>query len=716
MLRVNKIQFIFAILLCFCVAAFAETTPTEEDVNKLSQQSKQTYDDFLNQTFEIRMRYEYFGRFNDPCDKELTRKLALTAVNDLDAIANNQLNLKKTIETYQKDDWETRYGQTGLWRRAASDLFKTTMTRLEVQYYLALAFDQPGQTDILHQIITQLDTLGNPANSPYWHLLKAKTLALLSTTDPAYKSLAKNELDFIFAQKDVPCFALFKAEMEMIKLTGKSKALADQIAQTECKYDNEITLMLACLEHRFEPESLEKTLTLFSLAKDMFGRIVIDDLHARYKKDIFADVNSLPITAYEVEQAASVVSGVGLENYASLFERLVSSPKYRTPSLLFITGRALIDSSPAKTTRLWIDASRLMKAKSNGMSPEKIARLALGSSGKLHSNDCPLILEAYDNYLLIANPDSDTDFNIIEYTYASVLDSCGENKRSNQLLEKIASTSGQYQNHAKFELISQKLQQNQSAMLMEQLAGLIHAIPEKLSLRDDAITLYCQTLLADANAQSAQKVLDILASNDSKPKFNLFKAQAFGQLGRLEESARFLSQALDANDVSIALQAVSLLTEILDRIESWQQDANDFNAMLRNCVILAESVKNEQSDVIVAEISIFDGKKIAIANENDPVWLRPKARLLMTQNDFNEAAQLWAKIAELKRNDPAARYNWWQAKFYELDCLAKSPQADKQNILHTIEVLQSSYTDIPLPWAEKLDSLKQQCGFNPPAN
>jgi hypothetical protein len=37
-------------------------------------------------------------------------------------------------------------------------------------------------------------------------------------------------------------------------------------------------------------------------------------------------------------------------------------------------------------------------------------------------------------------------------------------------------------------------------------------------------------------------------------------------------------------------------------------------------------------------------------------------------------------------------------------------QPDRQNIRHTIEVLQSSYADIPRPWAEKLDGLKEICG------
>jgi hypothetical protein len=88
----------------------------------------------------------------------------------------------------------------------------------------------------------------------------------------------------------------------------------------------------------------------------------------------------------------------------------------------------------------------------------------------------------------------------------------------------------------------------------------------------------------------------------------------------------------------------------------------------------------------------------------------------MAQDSFEQSARLWAKIAELRRNDNPAQnqksWRWWQAKFYELDCLAKSPDADKHNIAHTIDVLFNSFSDIPSPWAEKFSRLKEQLRDN----
>jgi hypothetical protein len=96
--------------------------------------------------------------------------------------------------------------------------------------------------------------------------------------------------------------------------------------------------------------------------------------------------------------------------------------------------------------------------------------------------------------------------------------------------------------------------------------------------------------------------------------------------------------------------------------------------------------------------------------------LRCRARLRTKQGRFNEAAPLWAKIAEMRRRESteAARrsHRWWRAKFYELYCWARLPQTQKEDILHALEVLENSFTDIPPPWAEKLAALKQSCGYS----
>jgi tetratricopeptide (TPR) repeat protein len=237
--------------------------------------------------------------------------------------------------------------------------------------------------------------------------------------------------------------------------------------------------------------------------------------------------------------------------------------------------------------------------------------------------------------------------------------------------------------------------------------------------------LYCRIAPARDSNDSARQVLDILDTAEPTQNFpyDLYRAQANFQLGRLEDSARFMSKAIDTNDISIAPQAVALLSEILDKIELWQQNAVDYNQLLKNCETLAEytfkSADTAQNNLLLAEVLILHGKRVnrpLPSNNEDIIWLRVMARMLMAQNKFEQAVKLWAQIAEPKRNQSAEQshksYGWWRAKYYELDCISKLPSANLKDIHHAIEVLQSTYTEIPAPFAEKLDLLKQRCVIN----
>ena len=115
----------FALLTISLPAIAADSFPTAQDINDAAQKAKQTYDSFFTQTFTIRMQYEYSGRFLNQQDKDTLCEAARQTSADLEQIANTQLAMKQAIESYQKDDWETLFGQTGLWRKLTADLTHT---------------------------------------------------------------------------------------------------------------------------------------------------------------------------------------------------------------------------------------------------------------------------------------------------------------------------------------------------------------------------------------------------------------------------------------------------------------------------------------------------------------------------------------------------------------------------------------------------------------
>ena len=93
----------------------------------------------------------------------------------------------------------------------------------------------------------------------------------------------------------------------------------------------------------------------------------------------------------------------------------------------------------------------------------------------------------------------------------------------------------------------------------------------------------------------------------------------------------------------------------------------------------------------------------------DVNFLRCRARLLAEQGKFNKAAKVWAQVAQMRKKDMTPEnqrsWKWWRAKFYDLDCWSKSPKTQKQEVLHTIDVLKNSFDNIPPLWAEKLNLL-----------
>ena len=341
----------------------------------------------------------------------------------------------------------------------------------------------------------------------------------------------------------------------------------------------------------------------------------------------------------------------------------------------------------------------------------------------------------------------------LEYLYATILNNCGQVEKSKILLEKIANRpTGHWRNRAKLDLITTAIQQSQPinrerhSELLKQLDNLItdcRRRNEDNKLRTEVINVYCRLLLESKEKASARKILDILTDVEIAidPNLNLFKANALRQLVRLEESADCLLAAIGLDRTDYVIEAMALLSEIINKIDQLQEQSNDFQKLVGNCEKIAKYCERIslstfglvpvlKARIYLAEISIFavlskQEKLSAIEKllndlpnneKNDNAdFTRCRARLLTAQGRYAEAARLWAQIAKIHKNETNGAYQrtwkWWRAKFYELDCFAKIPQTEKQDILHTIEVLESSFTDIPPLWAEKLDLLKQKCRF-----
>jgi hypothetical protein len=757
----NKYTSKIATTLCMVVlflpadTMLANPLPTEELINNLAENAKLTADTFMQQSFKLRMQYEYSGKFLTADDKENLHNLAKSTGDKLQTIVKEQETLKQQIEDYKGDDWENKYGSTGLWRKSAEDLFRTTFYKCEIDFYLALASEQPQRNEILHKILAQIDSMFSHALSNAVKLLKIKTLILLAETEPEYRTEAKNalySLDMIYP--DTPCEFDIRRQIQKIKFSDKISPdqvnkLTDYFFKIDCTDDFELILSLAILQLQSKQfEAFEKTASLWPQTKDFIGSLILSDLSHRIEQQ-----QSLQqISIFEAELATQAAWKNETKNHKKLLSCLSNTEEFQTPLILYVTATTLTKSSPAEAVNLLVKASELQQQqKSDRLNIEscKIAEQAAQLAYNLFIADslnCPLALQAFENYYTMAGGKIDEE---LEYLYTVILNNCSQDTKAKEVLEKIADRpAGNWRNRARLDLILQAIQkagdtQEQKSEILKKLRDFIlscHGQDENNNeLRMEAMTIYCQSLLESKDKISAEKVLEISTKAETTRGINLdlFKAQALQQLGRLDESAHYMLLAIQDDSGSLAPIVLELLAEVVEKIDEFETKPDNPYSLqiMENCKKLAQfcysTLNDRQSGLFLAEISVFAADKnrenlleadkllnnlAADAQDEDVDLLRCRARLLCEQAEFDEAARLWAKIARIQKNKlPEANqqsWKWWRAKFYELYCWSKCPQTKTEQVLHTIEVLENSFSNIPPLWTEKLNSLKHLCRSN----
>ncbi|MHC4481910.1 MAG: hypothetical protein ACYSW4_00015 [Planctomycetota bacterium] len=727
----------------------ANTLPTSEDINSLAEKARLAVDTFMQKSFELRLRYEFTEKFLTQDDRENLHELAKKTSDDLQAIADSQKTLKQQIEDYEGNDWDDRYGSTGLWRKLVKDIYTSSISKCEIDFYLALSAPQLQRNKILQKIPAQIDSLDQTVDTVYAQFLKVRIFAVLARTDPAYKPLAKKQFDLLAERSDMKHSTAFRISIERIKLLGPTgpdelNKLAVAILQSNCADDIELVLSLASLQRRHDPEAFERTVQKLPRIEDFLSSSILSELFFHIGR---GQLDLQKVSTFEAELVAQAVWKNGPGEHKTLLEHLASTQRLQTPLILYVAAVALADSSPTKGVNLLIKASTLQQSqKSNRLDIEpcsiakQAARLAYNVFAEDHRH-CQLAIKAFENYCTMAGEKIDEE---LEYLYTIVLNSCGRAEKCKKLLQKIADRpAGKWRHRARLELIKQAVRniQKPHSQLLNQLTDFMAdcAASNEQQLLTEAMTIYCQVFLESDDKTGAAKVLNILNKAEAADKANLsvFKSKLLWKLDRPDESVECMVKVCHPNRRQHALEAEKLLSQVIDQIEQLQQRTNDFHKLIKNSQTIAQYCKQisittygliaaDTARLYLAEISIFAAQKnqqellevdkllnnLAIDGLGDNIdFLRCRARLLAGQAKFAEAARLWAQIAGIRKSEshsPNQRsWKWWRAKYYELYCWSKCPQTEKDSLLHTIEVLENSFTDIPPLWAEKLNSLKQ---------
>ena len=646
--------------------ALADEPATLQDVQTLAQRADLAAEAFMQKSFQLRMQYGYSGRFLNPLEKEKLSGLAESASESLQQIENDQRRLKQQIEDYGDGDWEQRYGVTGLWRQRHNDIYSTELAKCRIDYYSALAVEQPKRNEILLKILSRIDSLNQTYKQPGPTIIKGKVLALLGMTQPSYKMLAIKEFDAFDVYSDISRPA--NAAVEKIKLTGLAEpnelnALVEILRQSPFDTYPELILSLMFLQRRHDPDGLEETLKIWPQAQSIFGSLVLADL----SDQIARRQDPEEISSLEAELAAYAAWQEKPYEYRELLERLAESEKTRTPLTVYVGAVSLAESEPARSAGLLIEAAYLQQKQPNELLelfPAQIASQASYLAYNLFTyepNQCQIVIEVFDSYAALAKGKMLEE---LEYLYATVLKDCGRVDKSTDLLQKIAEQpSGHWAEAAKLELIAQTIRRKKYE-------------PQQIN---DLLERFKNSIAQSRDCDYAPEVMHLLT--EAVGTMEQFAEDDSGFVSNCKELARFCFDCLEGNPKQ---KAALLLVEV-SAIQLPQQSAlADFEQLLES---LAEDNMRDNVD-----------------------FIRCSARLAIAQRKFDTAAKLWSKIAQITKDDTTAAgtrtWKWWRAKYYELYCWANYDPAKKQQITHNIEVLRNSFDDIPLFWAEKLDRLK----------
>jgi len=744
--------------LAFWLLAFGvyadDTLPSAEDIKELAEAGESVASSFETASRELRFQYEYSGRFLNSADREKLHALATQGSEELRKVLESQQQIKSQIEAYEGDDWEDRYGETGLWRKLFTDLYLTNVRRLVIEFHIARHGDDAIRKEKVHELLDRIEGLKQNYDTAYLHFLRARALGLMASRDPAYKSLASQQFDMLLDRSDMRQATAFRIAIERIKLLGpdeenKPAQLTNDLAKSDSLKDHELVIALACLQHRLNmPQAFEKTLSLAPGIEIFLGLRVLLDMDYRLEHN---ELDLETISLFEAELAAQAAWADTPKDWADLLLHLSKSSKFESPLLLYVTALACAEARPKEAVEILVQAAKLQQAeKSERLDldapkiAEQAAKLACNAYAADHIDE-HAALAAIEASRQIADgwTDEETD-----YCYAAALMASGQRQKAVQLLGKIAEApKARRRCRAKLDLITSRITRDhysdatKRAEVSKDLLDLLRTCSEPNdpeNVRPETMLIYCRLMLESSESNEAQKVVDILTRSELRkaPELRAFKSKALRYLGRLDESAECLLEICRANNQEYALEAEKVLVGIIERFEQLQQTSPDAAKLQKNSLALAQYcdrisrttkglIPADQAKLYVAETLLFTASKkpkewarieklLDDPNnkyEGSSNFLRCKARLFIEQGKFAEAGTLWAKLADIEKNRPAPpnqrSAQWWRAKYYELYCFSKMLQTKPEDVVHGIEILENGFGDMPPLWAERLKLLKK---------
>jgi hypothetical protein len=731
---------------------WAQSLPSEDDISVQSEAARQRLERFMRESIGPRLAWKYKEIFFDNKDKAQLASLATEASRELQETYNTQDTFRKWIEDYEGDDWDMLYGITGLWRKVCFDAQQTLLFKTQVDYFVLLTSRQPDRERILEEIIYRCETHSDKWG-PAGDLLKAEALRLAGKSEAAIETVNSIE-----NSKHLSDAVRFRTELLKSRLLGTDSVdmlnrLSGRTGQSLCADDFELNLKVAFLElRRGRAQLLAKVIARWPESADFVGGVILSGMEYQRTRGQLTE-ELLRKSVFEITLAVKAAGKRQTEQYQGLVAVICQQERFQTPLVLYVTAQALAESRPAETVGYYLRAAQArQKAENNELKIDavEIAKQGAQVAHKVYYDKPqyrPVAAEMIDYYCAIAGDRVDET---IEYLYTRLLSGEGKTSKAIELLQKIAQKTGKFSKQAELDLIVHGLQDGSDDSELrheptKKLKNLIDTIDgtgeQDKSVKAEAVRLYCQLILEDDDKASAEKVLALLEGTEGVDiqKSCILRAVALKKSGKLWAAVNELLKAAKFDNCEYGTEGLDILKTILDnRIDEHKHYMADFMLYIDACDQLAEYCLacagpqwQTQAGLIRAEIAILCPRmslvdyhnegldkaeqiltKLSVQDcDNNIDWLRCKARLLMAKKRFADASRVWGQVrAANKTASGKQSRQWWRAKYYEIQCWGQLGDTTGADIVHAVEVLEGSFSDIPEFWAMKLAELKAGAG------
>ncbi|HEV58549.1 MAG TPA: hypothetical protein ENN87_13825 [Phycisphaerales bacterium] len=743
------------VLLLSVVAGTRAQAPqiTIEDVQRVTDRADEAAEGFFARSREIRLRFHYQDRFLTDGDREQMAQWARPAGETLVQAAATLHDYCRRIEAYEGDDWDRRFGVTGLWRRAHAAAERFTWLICRVDYWWALTRENPTRDERLADVIARCTSYADGEQDPTVCLLRAQCLSRLAdhptARDQASRLLAET-LEAYRSERRPPDATYFHAAITRLGLLDRVdstliREVLTALQRTALADDPDILLRLAFLELRcVRPRSdhvLQEVLRRSPEAGSFVGRVVLDDWLDRFSRNELTGSYILDRTPLE-RRLALQQAGHGESSEAlPLLEFLEGVLEPPSGLLLFAKAQAQRDADPVAAMTSYRRAAQVQRDRSDPdlpVTPAEVAALGAKLAWQLYLEDAEHAATAAEMLAFYHNLAGTEANDELEYAYALALHATGQRTRAEALLRQIRARGGPYALAAGLELVVRQIQTDDCdaacrRSARDELERLLRRPPgpeePQQQARTQAVLLYCRLLLETPDRWAAQTVLDLLSRTDGLEPADaaVLRCSALRTLERHPQAAKALIGVLDSPAPAVADEITTLLAEASARIETWREQPSFADFLVDLCRLAEHAASHTQEAETRDLLRLTEAECLALRGDAASInqaaaivealarpawtrrveWVRAQARLLTARRQWTRAAECWQQIAAALRDGPDA-WAWWQARYWQTWCHAQREGVGDDTVRHAVEVLLSSRPDCPAFWKTHLAALASQ--------